>query len=131
MIESQTPSTEFQNFLQNVIRIAFAALDLPLEFLMPNIGKFHSNRGALDYYIESCRKKQEGLIDALNDITDWRLRMAIADGELPLPPAGIDIEELLYYCDWEGARLPHWRMLEDAKDTLVAFQCGLRSRVAI
>ena len=80
MIESQTPATQFQDFLQNVIRIAFAALDIPLEFLMPNIANYYSNRGALDRYIDSCRKKQEGLIDALNEITDWRIRMAIADG---------------------------------------------------
>lgn len=127
MIESSTPSTQFQDFLENVIRIAFSALDLPLEFLMPNIANYYSNRGAFDHYIESCRVKQEALIESLNEITDWRLRIAIERGELPPPPKGMEMDELLWWCDWEGARLPFWRMLEDAKDSLVAYQCGILS----
>ena len=127
MMESKTPSTEFQDFLHNVIRIAFAALDIPLEFLMPNIANFYSNRGAVAAYIEACRLRQAGLLEALNEITDWRLAMAIANGELPPPPNGMDIEELLWWCDWEGARLPLWRLQEDAKGTLVALQTGLLS----
>ncbi|MCL2710453.1 MAG: phage portal protein [Planctomycetaceae bacterium] len=131
MIESQTPSTQFQSFMENVIRIAFAALDLPLEFLMPNIANFYSNRGALHYFIEACRMKQEGLTEALNEITDWRIRMAIADGELPPPPNGMDIDTMLWYCDWEGARLPMWQLLETAKEALVAIQTGLISNQKI
>jgi capsid protein len=127
MIESQTPSTQFQDFLQNVIRLAFSALDLPLEFLMPNIANFYSNKGAYEGYITSCQQKQRGLIEALNEITDWRIRMAISDGELPPPPNGMSIETMLWYCDWEGATLPLWHMLEGVKDLLVAFQCGAAS----
>jgi len=127
MIESQTPSTQFQEFIENVIRIAFAALDIPLEFLMPNIANFYSNKGAFHNYIEACREKQTGLIEALNEITDWRLRMAIADGEIPPPPNGMDIETMLWYCDWEGARMPMWQLFETAKDVLVAIQTGLVS----
>jgi len=127
MIESKTPSTEFQDFLHNVIRIAFAALDIPLEFLMPNIANFYSNKGALASYIESCRLRQAGLLEALNEITDWRLAMAIANGELPPPPNGMDIEEMLWWCDWEGARMPLWKLQDDAKGALVAIQTGLLS----
>ena len=127
MIESATPSTQFQDFMQNVIRLAFSALDLPLEFLMPNIANYYSNRGALDYYIESCKQKQKGLIEALNEITDWRIRMAIADGELPPPPCGMEIDTMLYYCEWDGVTLPMWRLFEDAKEALVAMQSGLIS----
>jgi capsid protein len=127
MVESQTPSTQFQQFLEHVIRIAFASLDIPLEFLMPSISNYYSSRGAVDMYIESCRHKQRGLIETLNDITDWRLRMTIADGVLPPPPDRISIEDLLWYCDWEGARLPYWRLLEDSQASVTAVQCGLIS----
>jgi capsid protein len=124
LIESSTPSTQFQQFIQNVIQLALAALDIPYSFFDGSKTNYYGTRGALDNYIESCVNKQVGLIEALHEITDWRLRMAIIDGELPSPPNGMSVDEMLWYCDWIGARMPLWRLIEDAKGYLVAEQCG-------
>lgn len=127
MIESATPSTQFQDFIINVIQIALAALDIPYSFFDGSKTNYYGTRGALDNYIESCGKKQYGLMEALHEITDWRIRLAIMDGELPPPPGDMTVDELLWYCDWIGARMPFWRLIEDAKGYLVSMQSGLIS----
>ncbi len=124
IIESATPSTQFQQFVQNVIQIAFAALDIPYSFFDGTKTNYYGIRGAHDDYIESCQQKQRGLIDALHELTDWRLRMAVMDGELPPPPNGMSVDDLLWHCDWIGARLPLWRLIEDAKGYMIANDCG-------
>jgi capsid protein len=127
MIESANPSKEFQDFMKNVIRLALAALDIPYSFYDSGDSNYYGSRGALDNYIESCVSKQDELIEFLHETTDWRLRMAMINGELPLPPKGLTVDDVLWYCDWIGARLPLWRLIDDAKGYLVAIQSGLLS----
>lgn len=124
IIESATPSTQFQQFIHNVIQIAFAALDIPYSFFDGSKTNYYGIRGAHDDYIESCQQKQRGLINVLHELTDWRLRNAILDGELPPPPDGMTVEELLWHCDWIGVRLPIWRLIDDAKGYMIANDCG-------
>jgi len=113
LFESNTPASEFQEFMLAVIQEALISLDIPLNFYKPDLTNFYGSRGALDDYIDSCISKQEGLITALNEITDWRLRMAIIDGELPPPPNGMTVDDMLWYCEWVGTRLPIHRLAED------------------
>ena len=103
------------------------SLDIPLNFYKPDLTNFYGSKGALDDYIDSCVNKQEGLINALHEITDWRLRMAIADGELPPPPNGMSVDELLWHCDWVGTRIPIHRLIEDYKGYVGAGLAGLVS----
>lgn len=127
MLNDSTPSTQFQQFIQTVIQIAMSSLDLPYILYDSTKGNYYGIKGAVDDYIEACKEKQEPLIDMLNEITDWRLRLAILDDELPLPPNGMSVEEMLWHCEWTGTRLPYWRMLEDAKDMLIAIKIGVLS----
>jgi capsid protein len=127
MIESANPSKEFQAFMTVVIRLALSALDIPLSFYDSGDSNYYGARGALDNYIESCKDKQDELIELLHNVTDWRLRIAILDGEIPLPPKGLTVDDVLWHCEWIGARLPLWRLIEDAKGYLVAIQTGLLS----
>jgi capsid protein len=124
MMDAHTPSVEFQEFIHSIIQLAFASLDMPYSFYDGSKANYYGTRGALDNYIESCTNKQTSLIEMLHEVTDWRLRMAIVDGELPPPPDGMTVDEMLWYCDWIGARMPLWRLIEDAKGYLVAEQCG-------
>jgi capsid protein len=124
LFESQTPANEFQTFMTAVMQEAMISLDIPLNFLKPDLTNFYGSRGALDDYIDSCMNKQEGLINALHEITDWRLRMAIADGELPPPPNCMNVDDLLWYCDWVGTRIPIHRLIDDCKGFIAAGQAG-------
>jgi len=124
LFESNTPANEFQSFMTAVIQEALISLDIPLNFYKPDLTNFYGSRGALDDYIDSCVNKQEGLINALHEITDWRLRMAIADGELPPPPNGMSVDDMLWYCDWVGTRIPLHRLIDDAKGYIAAGQAG-------
>ncbi|MCL2306156.1 MAG: phage portal protein [Planctomycetaceae bacterium] len=127
LLTDTTPSNQFQSFIDSVIRVALAALDLPYQFWDSSATNFAGIRGAFDDYIDSCQRKQVGLIEALHEITDWRIRMAILDGELPPPPAGMSVDDVLWYCDWIGTRLPYYRILEDAKEMMIATQTGMLS----
>ena len=124
LFESDTPANEFQTFMAAVIQEALISLDIPLNFYKPDLTNFYGSRGALDDYIDSCISKQEGLINALHEITDWRLRMAIVDGELPPPPNGMSVDDMLWWCDWVGTRMPIHRLTGDAKDFIAAVQIG-------
>jgi len=50
-----------------VIQEALISLDIPLNFLKPDLTNFYGSRDALDDYIDSCISKQEGLINALHE----------------------------------------------------------------
>jgi capsid protein len=127
LLAEGTPSNQFQDFVENVVRVALAALDIPYSFFDGSKTNYYGSRGALDNYIEESGEKQIGLSETLNEITDWRIRIAVRDMELPPPPKGMTVDEMLWYCDWIGARMPKWRLIEDAKGYHVALQDGLIS----
>lgn len=123
MVEAHTPSSEFQNFCEAVIRIAFSALDVPYSFYDGSKTNFYGSKGELEQYIDGCEKKQTDLIETLDEITHWLLTMWIEDGSLPLPKGCKHIDDVKF--EWRGAGVPYWRLIEDSKGYLVAFQTGL------
>ena len=124
MVAANTPSGEFQNFCTMVIRMVLSAVDIPYAFFDASVANFYGNKFAVSDYIESCRRKQTDLIEMLDEITDWRLREWVADGELELP-RGYTVDDVRY--EWIGATLPKWMLIDKVKEHLTAVACGFES----
>jgi capsid protein len=128
IIESATPSTQFREFTHDVIQITMTSLDLPYSFYDCSEHNYYGNRGAFDNYIDGCKRKQTALLETMMEITDWRIRYAVARGQLPQPEDyGLTMDDVLWHCDWIGVTLPAWRLIEDAKGFLIADQAGYLS----
>ena len=122
IIESQNPSTQFQDFCVQVIRLCLAALDMPYSFYNGENTNFYGSRGDLNNYIGSCQKRQIALKETLEEVTDWLLRLWVMDGFLELPD-GWTVNDLEY--EWRGAGIPYWRLIDDSKGYHKAIQNGL------
>lgn len=124
-LESNNPSQNFQSFVETVIRLVFAAFDIPYSFYDGSKTNFYGSEGEFEQYIDSVEKKQQPTIEMLNEwITDWLLPNWLLDGLIELP-AGWTIEDVSRDIGWMGAGLPSWRMLRHVKELLLALQTGL------
>lgn len=110
-LEAKTPSTETVNLLRLVIEVTIKALDLPYSFFDESHTNFYGSRGALIQYLKSCKTKREDVADLLNEITRWRLGLAIADGDLILPP-GMTFDQLNWL--WVPDGVPWWDPQKEA-----------------
>lgn len=125
--ESNNPSTNFQAFTEQVLRMVFAAYDIPYSFFDGSKTNYYGSEGEFEQYIDSVERKQKPTIEALNEIMfevlvpNW-----ICDGTLVLP-AGWDVEKLRDDCSWTGAGLPSWRMYRHIKELIQAVGAGMIS----
>lgn len=131
IFESNSPSQNFQAFVESIIRLVFAAFDVPYSFYDGSAATFFSQKGEFEQYIDSIEKKQAPTIEMLNSwMSDWLLPNWIVDAENPLVlPRGWTCEDVMQNCGWSGAGLPTWRMLSNAKEMIAAIQAGLISPV--
>ena len=124
-LESNNPSQNFQTFCETVIRLVFAAFDIPYSFYDGSKTNFYGSEGEFEQYIDSVEKKQQPTIEMLNEwITDWLLPNWILDGQIELPE-GWTVDDVAADVGWMGAGLPSWRMLRHVKELILALQCGL------
>lgn len=124
-LESQNPSQNFQSFCENVIRLVFAAFDIPYSFYDGSKTNFYGSEGEFEQYIDSVEKKQQPTIEMLNEwIVDWLLPNWILDGLIDLPQ-GWTVEDIAADVGWMGAGMPSWRLFRNVKEILLALQSGL------
>jgi len=124
-LESNNPSQNFQSFCETVIRLVFAAFDIPYSFYDGSKTNFYGSEGEFEQYIDSVEKKQQPTIEMLNEwIVDWLLPNWILDGLIELPE-GWTVNDVAADVGWMGAGLPSWRMLRHVKELILALQCGL------
>ena len=125
--ESNNPSSNFQAFCEQVLRMVFAAYDIPYSFYDGSKTNYYGSEGEFEQYIDSIERKQKPTIEALNEITfgtlipNW-----IAEGRITLP-SGWDLEDLADDSGWSGAGLPSWRMYRHIKDLIPAISAGMIS----
>ena len=121
-LESRSPASETTDFLKLIIHVALKALDLPYSFFDESHTNFYGSRGGLIQYLKSCRSKQADLQEFLNEITRWRLGIAVADGELELPRS-IEFENLKW--EWVPDGVPWWDPAKEVAGHSAAIAAGL------
>lgn len=122
VLESRSPATEVVNFLAMASELIVKCLDLPVSFLDESRPTFHGGHAGLKNYQRSCREKQADIIDFLNSITDWRLAMAVADGEIALP-SGMQFDDVEW--EWVPAGMPYWNEEKELASEIAAIAAGL------
>lgn len=129
ILESNNPSSNFQTFIESVIRLVFAAFDIPYSFYDGSAATFFSQRGEFEQYIDGIEKKQAPTIEMLGEwISDWLIPNWMADADDPLLiPNGWTIDDIMKDCGWSGAGLPTWRIFQHVKEMISAIQGGLIS----
>lgn len=124
VVESDTPSTSSQGFLQAMILVGLKALDLPFSFFDESHTNFAGSRMAGIRYEQSCKIKRHRLRLLLNKITRWRLGLAIADGEIQLPgsmqPADVRF-------DWAHSGMPLFNPIQEISADVAEINAGISS----
>lgn len=128
VMESKTPSGEFQSFLQAVISIALKALDIPLCFYDEAYTNFFGSRSAAQLYTEASKGKRNNLIYTLDNITRWKIIEWVADGRLRLP-RGASLNQLSWR--WISAGMPWWNPAVEINADIQAIRAGLKTREEI
>jgi capsid protein len=121
-LDASTPANETAEFLQQMIAVAIKALDIPYSFYDESFTNFYGSRGGLIQYLKSCRNKIADLQELLNDITRWRLGLAVADGDIALP-AGLDFADIAW--DWVPDGVPWWDPVKEVSGNKMAIAAGL------
>jgi capsid protein len=121
-LESKSPAAETVAFLEMMIQVALKSLDLPYSFYDEAHTNFFGSKGSLQNYRKSCEAKQADLIELLDEITSWRLGMAIFDGDLVLP-GGIDFTDLVW--EWVPAGVQWWDPAKEVRGYTMAIAAGL------
>lgn len=105
VLESNQPSTEFQQFTQLIIQVALKALDIPFSFYDESHTNFFGSRAAWMHYERSAKDKRDDQIEMRRNYTNWKLRHWIRDGRLTLP-AGMTVSDVAY--EWVPRGMPFW-----------------------
>lgn len=128
-MESKNPSENFQHFCENVLRMIFAALDLPYSFYDGSKTNFYGSKGEFEQYLDTVEKKQLATIETLDEwIYQWLLPNWLTDPADPFYgalPAGWTLDDLRGDVGWRGSGLPSWRLFEYVKETQAAINGGL------
>ena len=123
IVESAQPSREFQSFSQTLIALVLKALDIPYSFYAENFSNYSGSRQALLQYEQSADNRRAENRDLLNDLTLWRLKMAIEDSDPDL--AGITLDELRW--EWVASALPWIDPVKEVTANIAAVANGFDS----
>ena len=128
IMESQHPSTQFQEYMKMMLSVALKSLDIPFSFFDEAYTNWSGMRQAWCAYNQSAEIKRNNLRRVLNDIMFWKVASWIASGLITLPP-GMTI----YDVRWEfvGTGVPWLNPLQEVNADIAAINAGLTSRQRI
>lgn len=127
-LEAKTPSAEFQNYTQAMIGLALKALDIPFSFYDEAYSNYSGSRQALLMYEQSAQAKRNDVRIILNHITQWRLALAVAAGDI-LIPRNVSITARNW--EWVAAGIPWIDPLKEINADIAAIGAGLDSTPAV
>lgn len=127
-LESNHPTTQFAEFMNQTIGIALKSLGIPMSFFREDFTNWSGARQAWILYDQSATIKRGYLKDVLDNITQWKLQTWIATGLLQLP-ANMTIWDVKW--DWVSAGVPWLNPLQETTANIAAVNSCLTSRTRI
>jgi lambda family phage portal protein len=124
ILESQTPSTQFQDFTREVIALALKSLDIPYSFYNESFTNYSGARQALLQYEQSVQAKRVDLVEVLDWITEWKIAQWVAAGLLDLK--GRRLRDIPW--EWVPAGIPWIDPLKEVEADTKAVEQGFKSR---
>jgi len=124
-LENKTPAPEFQAFENMMIGVALKALDIPFSFYDESFTNFFGSKAALTLYLQSVRQKRADVQELLRQLTIWRIRIAIEDGDIVLPDFVETIDDIEF--EWMATGIP-WFDPRDVRGDIDAVNAGLKTR---
>jgi lambda family phage portal protein len=125
---SPTPNAQHIPYMQMQLGLCAAALDFPYEFFTLDFSKCDYSRfkGVLLWVNKTCRPWRTWLNDSLNQrIWNWRIAMAIGDGELdPAPVDKRGVSEWMHV-EWQAPEEPWVDRQEANQADMMEWQLGL------
>lgn len=128
ILESKTPSVEFQQFVQQMIASAIKSLDIPFSFYDESFTNYSGARQALLQYEQSVRAKRDDVVELLDRITSWKIFQWSAAGLLTLPD-GMLVTEVPW--EWIPVGIPWIDPMREIGADVMAIKAGIRSRQQI
>jgi capsid protein len=120
-MESQTPSTQFQEFVKTSINISLKALDIPYSFWDESYTNFFGSRAAWLHYRNSCKAKWRDAIELRRKIAIWRMSLWILDGTIPLKKSQT-IRDLAF--EFIPAGFPWWDPAKEINGAVQEIKAG-------
>ena len=124
ILESRTPSAQTLAFIQHLIDATLLALDIPASFFDVARTNYFGSRAALLIYLLSCDEKIRDLKQFQNEYLNWRLGIALEDGEISLP-SGREFDFVKF--EFIEGGVPYWKPSDEAKGTAMQIAMGLQS----
>ena len=94
-ITNQTPSASFKDFYDMSVKTAYKALDSPGSFADESLSNYSSMRCAAMQFEDSTEFEVEKNAREMTADIVWAMRLAVANGNLVLPP-GVEPSEKLF-----------------------------------
>jgi capsid protein len=120
--------TDSINLLKLMTQVALKALDIPMSFFSEDFSNWFGSRAAHLMFERSAGPKRAELIETLDDITRWRLGMAVADTDLLLP-RGMLFDDVTW--DWVPKGMGWWDPVREVTGFRAAIASGLDSPLKI
>lgn len=131
-IESKTPSAEFKDFTEFVIRLSMLALDIPYSAFDSKSSSFSSMIADQNMYEVACKWKREKNQWKRHEYSDWLLSTIWNDEQSEWPlrqvaqQAGINsLRELQELVEWVPAGFPWLQKLQEVQGDIKAISVGL------
>ena len=123
-LENKTPPIEFQQFCQQVLSSALKSLDIPYSFYDESFTNYSGQRHAWLGYDRSAAEKRQEIRGVLDNVTGWRLALAVLNGELSIPAK---VWQMGQFWEYIPAGMPWFNPLVEVKAEIEAITAGLTS----